>query len=44
MVRDAADERQVKTSEMQAETVPEDMKTPAEPDDEFQVETFRISM
>lgn len=44
MMREAADEREVKTSEMQAETVPEDMKTPTEPDDEFQVETFRISM
>lgn len=44
MVREAANEREVKASEMQAETVPEDIKSPAEPDDEFQVETFRISM
>lgn len=44
MAREAADEREVKTSEMQAEAVSEDMKIPTEPDDEFQVETFRISM
>lgn len=34
----------VNTSEPETETVPEDIQSPTEPDDEFQVETFKISM
>ncbi len=34
----------VNTSEPEPEIVPEDIQSPTEPDDEFQVETFRISM
>lgn len=44
MMRGAAAEGEVKSAEMQAETVPEDIQSPTEPDDEFQVETFKISM
>lgn len=44
MMREQVEEQHVRTPETQTEIVPEKIQSPAEPDDEFQVETFRISM